>query len=130
VLQNERKLHMTTLTLTGASGVQYQYTLYEHSKTQWHPLAGNYAFAYQDVDGKWVIVYIGETEDFSKRLPTHERWDAAKKLGCLHIIARTNSAGIDARQAEERDLCANYQPSMNTHHVGLASLGLSPYGAR
>ena len=37
----------------------------------WLPKAGLYIFTYQDTGGIWRPLYVGQTDDFSARLPSH-----------------------------------------------------------
>lgn len=105
-----------TITAMGASGSKHAYEAYLMS-TNWNDVAGNYAFAYKKQDGNWHVLYFGQCDSFKNRLPAHERWDEAVRLGATHVLAHVNSGGEAARLAEEKDLIASHSPTMNTHHV-------------
>ena len=105
--------------LMGASGTEYFYTLYAFSRARWHADPANYAFVFQDDTEQWRVAYIGETESLFHRMRAHSRWNAAKKLGCAHVLVKLTTGGIRERRAEERDLIAKYRPPLNTQHLGL-----------
>jgi hypothetical protein len=117
---------MEPVILTGNLGQVYSpYTPFLMNG-EWADIGGNYAFAYVAGGivgpGRWVILYIGETESFLNRMPSHEVWAEAVGLGATHVLAHTNVDAL-ARKSEERDVIACYQPrlnptaSLNTQHV-------------
>ena len=54
---------------------------------------------------------MGITGDLSQRLPGHDMWSAAVRLGATHIQAHTTPAGEQARLDEEEDLIARWNPA-------------------
>jgi hypothetical protein len=38
-------------------------------------------------DGRWDPLYVGKTENFRTRIPSHKRWDEARRLGATHVHA-------------------------------------------
>lgn len=111
---------MEPVILTGILGQVYSpYTPFLMSG-EWAEVGGNYAFAYVAGGivgpGRWVLLYIGETESFRNRMPSHEVWAEAVGLGATHVLAHTNIDAL-ARKSEERDVIACYQPCLNTQHV-------------
>lgn len=105
----------TTVTMTGLSGSRFTYSVYTFN-ADWSRVAGNYAFSYRNAQGLWVILYVGQADDFASRMPNHERWAEATRHGATHVLARSNAGGEAARLAEERDLIHAYDPPMNVHH--------------
>ena len=107
------------VTLTGLSGNKYQYEAYDVNST-WNPVPGNYVFAAlikpTILTERWEPIYIGETGNFANRLPSHEKWVEARLKGATHILAHVNREGIEARQAEERDLVRAYNPPLNIEY--------------
>lgn len=109
------------LNLTGQSGRTYPFKCYA-PQTEWHDLAGCYAFAAHVVGGNGKsstrILYIGQTDSFQRRMREHQedQWTAAARIGANLVLAVTvpNEA---VRLAMEQDLIRAYQPSLNTHHV-------------
>jgi hypothetical protein len=77
----------------------------------WKKVAGLYIFAYRHGD-YWHPVYIGRTDDFSSRLPCHERLAEAVQNGATHIHARVVSLAT-AREAWEQQLIAYLKPLLN-----------------
>lgn len=78
----------------------------------WYHVAGLYIFSYQNRDGGWVALYVGQTDDFAKRPATHERLDEAIQLGATHIHARVVSLQAD-RDRLEAALIRHLQPPLN-----------------
>ena len=94
------------------------FTVYE-LKGDWNEVPGLYVFAGL-VKGRlgthqWHAYYIGQTEDFSVRLPTHESWPAAVQLGATHVHARVERKAVE-RERLEKELIRNYQPNLNVQH--------------
>jgi len=111
------------VTAKGASGSAYPFVAYPHATTTWNSVPGIYAFAYW-VSGPtayWHVLYFGQCDSFSNRIPTHERWTEAQKLGATHILVHVNQNGETSRLAAERDLIASHSPQLNTQHVGLGA---------
>jgi hypothetical protein len=96
----------------GATGVRYHYHEYDPDHTSWYAVPGNYIFAMLTPAG-WQAIYVGETESFKQRIPSHERWEAARRHGATHVHARVNNAGEQARRAEESDLIRALDPPCN-----------------
>ena len=92
----------------------WDFTVYEHS-SDWNEVAGIYIFAGLNSVGRWEALYIGSTESLAERLPNHEKWPEAVRLGATHIHARVESQ-VATRQAIERILIQNYRPHLNIQH--------------
>lgn len=99
------------VTFTGISGQQYRYQVCQRN-VAWRAVPGNYIFAHQ-VDGEWVVDYVGETSDLSTRFGAHHKLALAFTDSATHILAHINNGGDAARRAEEEDLIAAYQPRHN-----------------
>lgn len=79
---------------------------------------GNYIMAKPLENGRWKAIYVGSTPNggtLQSRLPSHEKWEAAQKLGATTIWTHTNHNAA-ARSAEEQDLIANLNPPLNVQH--------------
>jgi len=74
---------------------------------------GNYAFVRQLPNGQFVPIYFGQTSSLADRLPGHEAWPRAQRLGATHVMAHATPAGEQARLAEEADLIAFWNPPLN-----------------
>ena len=90
----------------------YDFTVYPPSTT-WNDVGGIYIFSGTNHQGKWVAYYIGQAESFQTRLPSHERWNDAVRLGATHIHAMPVSTESE-RQRIEAELIHNFQPQLNT----------------
>ena len=103
----------------GKSGALYPFWLVHDCRA--HALkseAGVYMFVRPVVVGGWLPVYVGIADDMSNRLPTHERWSEAAKLGATRVMAHTEPYKA-TREGEERDLIRFWDPELNTHHRSL-----------
>jgi hypothetical protein len=103
---------------TGASGKTYRYWFLETPRNAAviKNEGGNYAFVQQMTNGKFAPLYFGEGDSLQGRIPNHERWPDANRLGVTHVMSHTTPAGEAARLAEERDLIQHWNPPMNVQH--------------
>jgi hypothetical protein len=85
------------------------------SGTTWNQVAGIYIFAYQTDETHWRALYVGQTDDFSSRIPSHERWAEAVRLGATHVHATVVPTQAD-RNLLEQLLIQNMQAVMNNHY--------------
>ena len=96
----------------------YEFTVYGDD-TNWNEVAGLYVFVQHQVDTQgnpqWYAWYVGQTQSFSDRLPTHERWPEAVRKGANQIHARTEEDGLK-REALEKELIEAYEPPLNLEH--------------
>lgn len=81
----------------------------------WNAVAGIYIFAYQLPDGNWAAVYVGQTDNFSTRMPNHERLNEAVQAGATHIHAKVVNSQQN-RNLWESMLIRNLQPPLNDAH--------------
>jgi len=102
---------------TCSLGNTYRFSAYQKTTT-WNKVGGVYAFATESPPGNWQVFYIGQTDDFSQRMPNHDRWEEAVRSGARIVLACPipNAA---TRDQVERELCQQLKPNLNTHHVGL-----------
>lgn len=111
------------LKLTGFSGTDYWFRLAFPDRT-WNGVPGLYVF-YQRPTTPLVpgrVLYIGETESFASRMPGHERWAEAVRLGATGIWAAFFNGTSGLRQWAETDLIRAYRPPMNEQHNRPGSL--------
>lgn len=88
----------------------YPFEVHPH-EADWNEVPGLYVFARLQI-GQWQALYVGQTDNLRKRLPTHERWPGAKRLGATHVHVRVERNG-NRRLAIEADLIQGLQPPMN-----------------
>ena len=62
------------------------FTIFDHDTTKWKTVGGLYIFARVAGD-RWDPLYVGKTENFCTRIPSHERWDEARRLGATRVHA-------------------------------------------
>jgi hypothetical protein len=101
----------------GKSGTSYRYWSLENiTAAGIQAVAGNYVFAKQLPNGNLVPLYFGVADDLQARIPNHERWAEAVRLGATHVMAHSTPAGEQARLVEERDLIQYWNPPLNMQH--------------
>jgi excinuclease UvrABC nuclease subunit len=88
------------------------FEVHDHG-ANWADVAGIYIFAGINHLKRWVPLYIGKAESFRNRLPSHERWAEAKKLGATHVHAMALSRDADRSSIEEQ-LIKLFKPKLNT----------------
>ena len=64
---------------------------------------------------QWCAVYVGEARNFATRLPNHERWAEAVRLGTTHVHLRIEY-DLALRLVLEKNLIQRYQPPLNVQH--------------
>lgn len=92
----------------------YNFGIYSQAG-DWADVAGIYIFSGKNQQGQWVARYIGQADSFAQRIPNHERWNDAARLGATHVHACVVKSAAD-RDLIEAQLISKYQPSLNTHH--------------
>lgn len=101
---------MSTCTWPIGNNETLQFNIYTQDG-EWNPVAGLYIFTY--FDGQlWRPVYVGQADDFSNRLPNHERWDEARRFGATHVHAKVVPLAANRDTLETR-LIAHLQPVLN-----------------
>ena len=122
---------MVFVNAQGVSGRSYQYNEAQISG-DWKDVPANYMFAFWN-GTHWHVLYIGQCASARDRLPCHERWEEARKLGATHVLNHVASPDEEIRKTEERDLIASHTPVLNTHYqprglLGSGALPLDPQG--
>lgn len=105
---------MNTCNWPLGNGQQLEFTIHSSNKG-WSNASGLYIFSYLSGD-YWRAVYIGQTDDFSSRLPNHERLDEAVRKGATHIHAAVVQQKNN-RDKWEKMLIQQLKPSLNTQHL-------------
>ena len=100
-----------TITLTGMSGASYTYWIFPNSWSGSRE-PGNYVFARPSQLAGWDIIYIGQTDDFHRRLSEQKREHRISQYEPTHIFAHVNNSSM-ARHVEEGDLIAAMNPPGN-----------------
>ena len=77
---------METCSWPLGNGEGIKFTIFSH-KANWNYAAGLYIFAYRTDTIHWRAIYVGQTNDFSSRIPNHKRWNEAVRLGATHVHA-------------------------------------------
>lgn len=102
----------STIFWRGASGKEYKHWIYPID-TSFKDEPGNYIFAKETSPGRWVPIYIGESESLSDRLSNHDKLPCIQRHGGTHIHTHTTSGGQSVRRAEESDLLEKWDPPCN-----------------
>jgi len=90
----------------------HEFHVVEHD-ANWNDVAGVYIFSGLNSQNRWVAIYIGQTDSFRNRIPQHDQWTPAARLGATHVHAMTVPQATE-RDRIERLLIATYQPVLNT----------------
>jgi excinuclease UvrABC nuclease subunit len=91
--------------------LSYDFTVYAPTKS-WNDVAGVYIFTGVNNLNQWVALYVGQTDSFRNRIPSHEQWNPAVRLGATHIHAMVVPLAA-TRDIVERELIQAYQPRLN-----------------
>lgn len=78
----------------------------------WKNVGGIYIFAGLGRQDRWVPLYIGQTDSFSDRIPSHEKWNQAVWQGATHVHAMVVEHIIQ-RITIETELIQSYNPLLN-----------------
>ncbi len=100
----------------------HAFTVHPHS-AGWNNVSGIYIFCGVSPQNRWVPLYIGQTDSFRTRIPQHEQWRPAVRLGATHVHAAAVPLSA-IRDALEQKLIAAFQPRLNTHHKAMMGIGL------
>lgn len=98
--------------MTKTYWLNYGFDVYDPRNTTWNDVAGIYIFAGITPQYKWKAIYIGQAKSFQGRIPNHENWAAAVRLGASHIHAMVVSLAAN-RDTIEAALIETYQPALN-----------------
>lgn len=102
---------MTTINHRTPSGVNLAFEAHPH-QSSWNHVGGVYAFAHTSAAG-WQVHYVGQTNSFANRIPNHETWPSARRLGATHVLV-TVITSAPMRDQVERELIRQWQPPLNT----------------
>lgn len=107
----QQQVRPPIIALTGISGGSYPSELYAWG-TPFRPIGAVYAVLRRNADGRYAVLYVGETADLSCRFDCHH------KQPCFDRQARTHIAvlpeGTASRRLQiEADLVAAYRPVCN-----------------
>lgn len=85
----------------------------------WSEVGGLYVFAQRVRDHRgtcsWQALYVGQTGSFDSRLPNHENWPEAAKLGAshVHLCPEENES---CRLWLEKEMIEKHDPPLNIQH--------------
>jgi excinuclease UvrABC nuclease subunit len=92
--------------------LSHGFTVYAHG-TSWNDDAGVYIFAGLNSQNQWVALYVGQADNFRNRIPQHEQWTRAVRLGATHVHAMVVPLAGNRDKLEE-ELIQAFQPQLNT----------------
>ena len=91
----------------------HEFSVHQHG-ANWSDTGGVYIFAGITPQNQWKAYYIGKAESFQSRIPSHDRWNEAVRLGATHVHARAVSPEATRVQVEAQ-LIQAFQPPLNVH---------------
>ena len=100
-----------TIEWPGQSGKKYVHHIYPIG-TDFKAIGGNYVFCKLNQQGRWVPVYIGQTNDLKVRFTDHHAESCIKRNGATHVHVHAND-GLQNRLNEESDLLSNFNTFCN-----------------
>ncbi len=89
----------------------HEFSVHEHG-ANWNAAAGIYMFCGINQQNQWFPLYIGQASSLAERVPNHERWQEAVRLGATHVHAKAVSQQATRDQIEAALILA-YQPRLN-----------------
>ncbi len=92
--------------------LNYEFGVYDPETTTWNDVGGIYIFTGLNPQGRWRAFYIGQAKSFQDRIPSHENWTAAARLGATHVHAMVVQQAA-TRDRIEAELIEAYQPVLN-----------------
>jgi excinuclease UvrABC nuclease subunit len=92
--------------------LNYGFVVYDPKNTTWNDVPGIYIFAGMVSPNQWRAFYIGQAGSFKDRLPNHENWSAAARLGATHVHAMLVPQAA-TRDIIEEQLIRVCQPTLN-----------------
>ena len=105
-----------TITFTGASGIEYEFGVYEWDTSFKKDYGAVYFVTKRSRNSKGghshTEIYVGQTEDLSTRFDSHHKQDCFDhhSANCICVHGEQNE---DTRFRIERDLIDNYHPPCN-----------------
>ena len=100
-----------TITAKGASGASYSFDVYPWG-TNFKALGAVYLVLKKSSDGRYTILYVGQTGDLSERFDDHHKAACFNQNGKTHIGIKLERVE-KTRLAIETDLVGNYNPVCN-----------------
>ena len=91
--------------------LSHEFEVYE-KVADWYDVAGVYIFAGLNNQNQWVPLYVGQTNSFHTRIPSHEKWSRAVLIGATRVHARVESLEA-TRLVMEQELIQAYDPQLN-----------------
>ena len=98
--------------------LDYQFRVYDRN-VDWSKVpetGGVYIFALlQESSWQWIPLYIGETGSFADRIPAHNKWREAVRLGVSHVHVLEVGEEYE-RKGIEKELRQSYGPRLNEQY--------------
>ena len=96
--------------------LDYQFEVYD-CDIDWSAIppeiGGVYIFVLlQESSRTWIPLYIGETESFAERIPAHDKWQEAARLGLSHVHVLEVDEEYE-RKGIEKELRESYTSRLN-----------------
>lgn len=100
----------------GASGTRYE-TQNDRIGATYRTIPGVYIFCRELSNGNWQPIYVGETDNFARRLTDelrqHHAWNCAVAFGATHICTLHVPGSLQERLNIETDLRHALNPTCN-----------------
>lgn len=117
IIPNQTVNAVPKLLWRGASGTKYEFEHFKIWAVAFNAVGGVYIFCRQWEWRKWQAIYVGETDNFRRRLadelPSHHRLESISSAGTTHICAMVVTGGFAERLRIETDLRHSLNPLCN-----------------
>lgn len=100
-----------SITMEGASGTRYNFDVYRWG-TSFKSLGAVYSVLKKNTNGRYNVLYVGQTGNLDERFDNHHRADCFTRNGRTHIGIHLESSE-QTRLSKERDLINHYNPPCN-----------------
>ena len=100
-----------TITLAGKSGSTYEFSIYNRTQ-EFREVGALYVMSKKNTNGKYAIIYVGQTGNLSERPLNHHKTACFDKHGADLLLIKTEDSE-KRRLSIESDLVDNYNPSCN-----------------
>jgi len=97
----------------GVDGSLYDFD--EHPlENDWADIGGVFIFAARLPNGDWNPLFVGHADSLMQRIPGHEKWPWAVRLGATGVLACAVSAQVKRRKTVA-EMIARLKPPLNEH---------------
>ncbi len=102
---------ITVLTFHGKNGATYRFNVYPKN-IRFNKGPALYSFLAKTNEGRYRVLYIGQTIDMAERMSDHHKWAEATRFG-FEYIAICRGVSLLTLDSDEANLIQYYHPRCN-----------------